>query len=120
MTTREELLELERAGWEALSASGAAAGRFYAENLARDILMLLPGGMLVDDREQAIESMGGVPWTSFELSEERVLELGDEAAVVVYRATARRGDMSYAALFSSSYVREGGVWKLAVHQQTPA
>ncbi len=116
----EELLQLEREGWEALSSSGEAASRFYAENLAAHVLMLLPGGMILEDREAIIESMGGAPWTSFELADERVLRLGEGLAVVAYRATAQRGDAEpYSALFNSTYVREDDAWRLAVHQQTP-
>ena len=82
--------------------------------------MLLPGGMVLDDRGDVIESMSGSPWTSFELSDERVFELGEGSAVVAYRATAQReGGEPYTALFNSTYVREDGAWRLAVHQQTP-
>jgi hypothetical protein len=118
--TTEELLRLERDGWKALSTSGEAAGRFYAENLAANVLMLLPGGIVIDDREAVIESMSGSPWKAFELSDHRVLELSDRSAVVAYRATAQRaGREAYTALFNSIYVREGSAWRLAVHQQTP-
>ena len=120
MNAVEELLQLEREGWEALSTSGSAAGRFYAENLAADVLMLLPGGMILDDRKAVIESMGGAPWTSFELADERVIELGEGFAVVAYRATAQReGGEPYSALFNSTYIREDSAWRLAVDQQTP-
>ncbi len=120
MKAAEELLQLEHEGWEALSTSGNAAGRFYTENLAVDVLMLLPGGMILDDRDEVIEAMRGSPWTSFALSDERVLELAEGSAVVAYRATAQReGDEPYTALFNSTYVREDSVWRLAVHQQTP-
>ncbi len=119
MTTRDELLQLERAGWEALSTSGEAAIRFYADHLARDVLMVLPGGMVIDDRDRVIESMGGAPWTSYELSDERVLELGGEGVVVAYRATARRDEDVYTAMISSTYIHEEGDWKLVVHQHTP-
>jgi hypothetical protein len=120
MSSTDPLIEFEREGWEALSASGEAAGRFYAENLASEVLMLLPGGIVLSDREKIIESMGGSPWASFELSDERVLELGPDSAVVAYRATAQRETgTAYTALFNSTYIREDGTWKLALHQQTP-
>ncbi len=120
MSTAEELLRLEREGWHALSTSGEAAESFYAENLASEVLMLLPGGIVLDDREAVVESMGGSPWISFELSDERVLELVDGSVVVAYRATAyREGGERYTALFNSTYVREDSAWRLAFHQQTP-
>ena len=81
--------------------------------------MLLPGGMVIDSRAEVINSMRGAPWTSFELSDERVVDLGASSAVVAYRATARRGDDEYTALFTSTYVRDGDAWRLALHQQTP-
>lgn len=68
---------------------------------------------------QVIDSMRRAPWTSFGLTDERVVELTEDCAVVAYRATARHDEGDYTALFNSTYVREGGSWKLAVHQQTP-
>jgi hypothetical protein len=81
--------------------------------------MVLPGGMVLDDRDEVIDSMSGAPWESFELSEERVHELAGNCAVIVYRASARRGDREYHAVFNSTYVFEDGAWRLALHQQTP-
>jgi hypothetical protein len=112
------LIDLEHSAWKALS-SGDAAAQFYERVLADQVLMLLPGGLVMDDREEVINAMRGAPWTSFEFSDERVLELGASSAVVVYRATARRGDGEYTALFNSTYVRDGDSWRLALHQQTP-
>lgn len=119
MSAHTDVLELEHAGWQALSSSGDEAGAFYERVLARRVLMLLPGGLVIDDRRQAIDSMRGAPWDHVELSDERVLPLGDGGAVVAYRGRARRGDTSYEALFTSTYVREDGSWRVAVHQQTP-
>ena len=115
---RQQLLELERGAWSALATEGAA-GPFYDEVLADDVLMLLPGGLVLDDREQVVKSMDGPPWDSFELADERVVPLGPDAAVVAYRATASRGGTDYEALFNSTYVREHGRWRLVLHQQTP-
>ena len=119
MSTRDDLLELERDAWRALSADGETAARHYERILAEEVLMLLPGGLVIDDREQVVDSMRGAPWDHFELADERVLELDDRTAVVAYRATAKRSDHDYEALFNSTYVRANGAWKLALHQQTP-
>lgn len=120
MAHLQELLELERAGWRALSSSGDAATAFYGEVLAPQVVMLLPGGLWITDRQQAIRSMGGAPWDAHQLADERVDALTDTCAIVSYRASARRGDLEYRALMSSTYVADGGRWRLAVHQQTPA
>jgi hypothetical protein len=74
---------------------------------------------VIDDRDRVVDSMRGAAWESFELADERVLELTDGCAVVAYRATARRDGTDYAALFNSTYVRVRGSWRLALHQQTP-
>lgn len=119
MSASDELLSLERAAWDALSTSGEAAATFYENVLASDVLMLLPGGMVIDDRTVVVDSMRGTPWSSYELSEERVHELTDATAVVAYRGAAVRGGQEYVALFNSTYVKQDGSWRLAVHQQTP-
>jgi hypothetical protein len=114
-----ELIELEHQAWKALTTGGAAATAFYERVLADDVLMLLPGGLVLDDRDSVIASMGGDPWSSFSLSDERVVELSGDSAVVAYRASARRGAVEYRALFNSTYVHEPDGWRLKLHQQTP-
>ena len=106
MNRHETLLDLEHAAWQALSSEGAAPA-FYREVLADDVLMLLPGGMVIDDRDTVIQSMGGAPWSSYELADERVYDLGDDSAVVAYRGTATRDGTDYEALFNSTYIRDG-------------
>ncbi|HJQ76039.1 MAG TPA: nuclear transport factor 2 family protein [Acidimicrobiia bacterium] len=119
MATSDQLIRLEREAWQALSTSGEAATSFYDGILADDVMILLPGGTLIDDRAKVVASMSGDPWESFDLSEERVLELSDSVAMLVYRVTATRHGQEYNALLSSTYVREDGAWRLAIHQQTP-
>lgn len=116
---REELLELERAGWRALSRDGAEAASFYGRILDEHCLMLLPGGIVIEGREQAVSSMQGPSWDAFELDQARVLEISDDAAALVYQARARRGASGYRAWINSTYVRRGNEWRLALHQQTP-
>lgn len=119
--SEHELIDLERAAWAALCTSGDAATKFYDEVLARDVLMLFPGPMVIDDRQQVVSSMGQADWSGFDLKDERVLPLGDDGAVVAYEVVATRpGADDYHALLNSTYVREDGAWKLALHQQTPA
>jgi hypothetical protein len=121
MASNAELIELERAAWEALSTSGEAATKYYADVLADDVLIVMPGGMVIDDRDQVIGSMKEADWASFDMSGERVLELSDSSAALVYEVVARReGAEDYHALLNSTYVKSGGDWKLTLHQQTPA
>lgn len=115
----DDLIELERSGWSALSSDGDAAARFYEEVLAPDVLFLFPGGVVIDSRAAALESMRGASWDRFELVNERVIRLSDECAVVAYRAKAARGRIEYDALCTSTYTRVSGRWLMVVHQHTP-
>ncbi len=119
MSVDQDLLCLERASWEALTAGGAQVDAFFRDTLASPFIMLLPGGTVLADRDSAIRAMQGAPWDTFELSEMQVLPLDDRCAVVAYRASARRGQQRYEALFNSTYVNVDGRWLMAVHQQTP-
>jgi hypothetical protein len=82
--------------------------------------MLLPGGMVLEDRAAIVQSMSGQPWSSFELEDLRLLQPTADTAVVTYRVVAQReGTPEYSALMSSVHVRRATGWKLAFHQQTP-
>ncbi|MEU4245693.1 nuclear transport factor 2 family protein [Actinoplanes sp. NPDC026619] len=116
----EELTVLEQRGWRALASDPATAEAFYRQVLDDAVVMVLPGGMVLDEREAILQSMAGAPWTSFELSDWRVMHPTQDTAVITYRADARRAaNDPYSALISSFYVRRRDGWKLAFHQQTP-
>ena len=119
MDTRDELLALETDGWRALSSDSATATRFYGRVLDDHVVMLLPGAMRLTDRDAILRSMGGAPWTSFELDDPAVVDLGEDGALVVYGVVAVRDATEYSALVSSAYVRRDGSWRMAFHQQTP-
>ena len=112
----DELVALERRGWEALS--GPDGARFYGEVMADDGLMLFPAMAL--DKEQTVQAIASAaPWSAFDLSDLRVIELGHEA-IVTYRAVAHReGEAQYQAWMSSVYAFRDGAWRLVLHQQTP-
>lgn len=114
-----ELIEVEDRGWQALVAGRGP--EFYDEVCTDDAVMVFPGGMVLD-RAAAVEGLRQAPpWARYRLSDQRVLPLGADAAVVVYRAEAQRpGEDTYRAAMASTYVRAGGSWRLALHQQTPA
>jgi len=115
------LLALERRRWWALSTEGGAARGFYGALLRQDAVMLLPGGLRLEGRDAILASLDPPPWDWSRVVGVRVVELGREAAVVMYRVVAARaaGDDAYEALVSTTYVRDDG-WKLVVHQQTPS
>ena len=117
--TIDELLDLERRGWDSLCDGTAAT--FYGQLLTDDGLMVLAGGMVLD-RDAVVASLADAPpWSRFELSDERVVDLGEDAAALVYRGVAHRdGEAPFVAAMTSMYRRVDGAWRLAVYQQTVA
>ena len=81
--------------------------------------MVLPFAVL--NREATVASMREAPpWSRYELADEQVIALSNEAATLLYRATAQRqGQPEYRALMSTTYVRVNGEWLVKLHQQTP-
>ena len=55
------------------------------------------------------------------LDERWLVHISSAAAIIAYKATGRRqaDEAPYLTFASSTYVRAGGDWKLAFHQQTP-
>ncbi len=113
----EELVQLETAGWEALSSDRGAD--HYAEAMTADAVMVVPGMVL--SRDQAVAAIGEAPpWSSFRIDDPRVVRLVDGAAALTYRATAQRqGSPAFEALMTTTFVRDGDRWRVALHQQTP-
>jgi hypothetical protein len=112
----QELIQVERRGWEALCSQEASS--YYQDHLTDDALMAFPFGVM--ERWEALNAMATAqPWSGFQIEDPRVIPLGPECGVVVYSVTAQReGHEPFSATMSSIFVRRGGDWKLAFHQQS--
>jgi hypothetical protein len=110
--------QLEQRGWVALSTPGAGP-QFYREVLDGEVVMLLPGGLVLDDRAAIIQSMSGPAWSSYRVEHLTERRPTADTALVTYAVVARRADTEYSALVSSLYVRREAGWRMAFHQQTP-
>ena len=114
----EELLALEREGWEALSGTAGAA--YYQEHMADDGVMVFGGGILMSKADVLASIARVAPWTRFRIEAPRASALGADSGALTYRAVAQRaGQPEFRALISSVYVRRNGRWLLALHQQSP-
>lgn len=115
-----ELLKIEKEGWQALSTTIDAASKFYHSILCEDAVMVFPGGLVFVGKEKILESFAEQPWDTFQIENVRVVALSETSSILVYKVTARRGKSDpYEALISSTYVYRDGSWMLAYHQQTP-
>jgi hypothetical protein len=88
--TQHELAGLEERGWQAPSSTGAAAAGFYERLLDENVVMLLPGGMRLDDRATIVKSVSAQPWSSYQLRDLHVFQPTPDTGIVVYDATAQR------------------------------
>lgn len=115
----EEIVEIEKQGWNALASSPEDARDFYRQVLHEECVMLFPGGLVLQTPDEILDSFAAGAWDEFDLSDTRTVWLGPDAMALIYRVQARRGDTSYEALVSSTYLMTDGEWKLILHQQTP-
>jgi hypothetical protein len=114
MPLLDELLPIEEELWRA-----AGNRDLYSSHAAADAVHVFPGWG-VSDLPRVLDAVESVaPWDSFELEDVRALALGPDAAALVYTARASRGGEPYVAAMTTVYRREGGTWKLVLHQQTP-
>ncbi|MCC5884770.1 MAG: DUF4440 domain-containing protein [Halomonas sp.] len=120
MSNRANIVDLERQGWESLSSGSGKAKEFYGSVLADDAHMLFPGEIRLVGKAQILETMGGPPWQSFEMSETQIVKLSDTVQAITYKVLAQReGDKPYRALICSTYSLRPPGWQLVVHQHTP-
>jgi len=118
VTGEQELIELERRGWEALATGPGRATDFYRDLLTEDAVMLFPGGLRLHGRAAILATMDAPPWESHALTDVAVTRPAEDVGVVSYVVGAVRAAKPYAALVSSHYVRRDGSWRLYFHQHT--
>lgn len=115
----QDLIKLEELGWQALSSAGDIAKEFYDSLLTDNAVMIFPGGMIIEGKENILESIDVQPWKFFKIEESRIISISESVKAVVYKVTARReGNSMYIATINSTYAYHEGNWKLVVHQQT--
>lgn len=118
-TVLTKLLDLEHQGWRSLCDSTGAD--FYGRIMTGDGVMVLAHGQ-VFDRQAVIDSLNDAPpWRTYALTDERLISLSDDHAILVYTGRGYRdGDApAFVALMTSVYTRHDGSWRLALYQQTP-
>ena len=114
-----ELLDLEHQGWRSLC--DGTGSRFYGGIMTDDAVMVLAHGFVLD-RQAVVDSLDEAPpWRTYEITDERLIALDEDHAVLVYtgRASREDGEPPFVALMSSVYTRRDGAWRLALYQQTP-
>ncbi len=114
----DELLALERAGWNSLCDSTGA--EFYGDMMSDDAVMVLANGMVMD-RDAVVGALSqSPPWRTYEIEDVRVIAVDADTAILVYTGIGYRDgdDPAFTGAMSSVYHRVDGGWKLALYQQT--
>ena len=114
----DELVELEHQGWASLCNGTGAT--FYGQLMSANAVMVLAHGWVLN-REAVMASLNDAPpWQSYAISGERLIEVDEHTAALVYEARASRGDDDqFHALMSTVYTRSQGQWRIVLYQQTP-
>jgi hypothetical protein len=115
----DELVAVEETGWRALCAG--RGDEFYGRLMTDDGLMVLAGGQIMS-RDEVVSSLRNAPpWSSYTLTNARILPCGDDAVGLVYVAHAFRDatDPPFVSAMASIYTQMDGEWRLALYQQTP-
>ncbi|MDP9822093.1 DUF4440 domain-containing protein [Nocardioides massiliensis] len=118
MSDLDDLLALERRGWDSL-CDGTGA-EFYGSLMTAEAVMVLAHGFALDHEQVRASLADAPPWSSYEITEPRLVPVGEHAAALVYRARATRGDEpAFEAWMTSVYDLSGPEPRLSVYQQTP-
>ncbi|KAJ7685282.1 hypothetical protein DFH06DRAFT_37212 [Mycena polygramma] len=116
-----KLLEVHM--WRALRDSGPAVFEYTIED-DEACTFAIDGKVLDSKSEPTLKDyMENTykPWTTYEMHDIRVIEVGLMAATTVYKVTAKRDDKDYTLLCSSSWAQGADAeWKLKVHAEGQA
>jgi Domain of unknown function (DUF4440) len=119
MTTETELRALEADMW---TANSAGDGHFYDTALRADAIVVSRYGVL-----GKAEIVPGIqrnhnPYLRHKLSDQRVMEVSSDSALITYRADVTAlvdgEEVDFAVLATSVYAREDGIWLCVLHQQS--
>jgi hypothetical protein len=111
-----QLIHQEHEQWEAMSR-GEGGTHAHTAMLA-DAIMVLPGSVL--ERGAVVAALDGVVWGSYAMSDQRVVRLGDRAAMLAYRLHGTRDGAPVDVWATTTYVYSEGRWRVGAHQQSPA
>jgi len=115
----DQLLGIERRLW-------ANDAEYYEATYREDAVLIFPGvGRLT--RSAAVdairdENRSGRHWAEVRFADIGLTALSPAAMLISYRAEGRWNDAAESdrVLCATVYVKEGELWRVAFHQQTPA
>jgi hypothetical protein len=111
-----QLIRQEHELWEAMRHGDG--GTHLQQAMTADAVLIDEGSLV--ERSAAIVALDGTTWAASTMSDQRVVRLGDRAAMLVYRVRGERGGVPVDAWATTTYVYAEGRWRVGAHQQSPA
>lgn len=92
----------------------------FESHLDQKCLMALPEPVGILAREEVLNSLKGIPrWSHVHFDSKHISQPSLNLVVAAYRVDGKRGNSSYSAYCTSTYLKREGKWLLVQHQQTP-
>lgn len=107
----EEIVDLEKQGWKALSSSQESAKNFYGDVLMDGAVMIFSGGMRLQGKEKILASFSSQPWDDYHLEDIEHKTFSNEVALLTIqrqRSPGGGGNLSSPDR-QSVYPEEGAV-----------
>lgn len=111
-----QLIRHEHDTWEAMR--NGDGGTHLQTAMTTDAVLIDDGSLI--ERSAAIVALDGTRWGSCTMSDQRVVRLGDRAAMLAYRLRGTRDGEPVDAWATTTYVYVEGRWRVGAHQQSPA
>lgn len=111
-----QLIRHEHDLWEAMRHGD---GGTYLQRAMTTDAVLIEGGTLVE-RSATIVALDGTSWGDSTMSDQRVVRLGERAAMLVYRLRGTRDGEPVDVWATTTYVYDEGRWRVGAHVQSPA
>jgi ketosteroid isomerase-like protein len=121
MSDSSTIERVERDFWQALIDKDTDAA---SAMVAEECLVTGPSGAMKIDPDKYSAMMTDGQWSlkSFEFSDVEVIFPAHDTAVIAYKVrqkgTMKDGPMDLTCADSSTWVKEGGTWKCALHTET--
>jgi len=111
-----QLIRQEHDTWQAMRHGDG--GTHLQKAMTVDAVLIDDGSLI--ERSAAIVALDGTTWGESTMSEQRVVRLGDRAAMLAYRLRGTRDGDPVNVWATTTYVYVEGRWRVGAHQQSPA
>jgi hypothetical protein len=113
MALKDDILELEYGFW-------LGGADYYRANLDETCVVVFEEMAGTFGKEEVAQMTSAQRWRDVQIVDKALSHPTQEVAVLTYDVEGHRGGgETFRARVSSLYVRRGGAWKMAFHQQTP-